>query len=254
MFIGRSTAAISVSRSISTDLAIFDQIESIERFKQRLTLPDHIKFSCNSIIQNYNDKAKNRFNSLKFHTGSPTLELYSHIPLDTKIDYDEYQATIIKDLFNRGNVSVQDIFGNDTKKIILTNNPRHPITLESDFTSRSKLVMIFNVLYSKDQISRYRSQYYSPEYNSDYVIWPFKDLCYAMIYPLYLMEYTINFEPLLKEKIDEEFRECKTTRYDHNRIHSFLRKHNISDSDIEEVIYKQMQNRFDSYDERDVTL
>lgn len=63
-------------------------------------------------------------------------------------------------------------------------------------SGQPRYVLICNVLYNSNNIKRYRSEIYSPKYNSEYVI---KDT--KLIYPIGLLIYNLTFNYRIKSRI-----------------------------------------------------
>ncbi len=147
---------------------------SIKRFIQRLNLKENHHFNLISIEMNEIKKKPNIPNILNQNV---KLELY-HTIRDS--DYKEIFEKIKKDNFMEG------MYGNKGPGIYMANHSRYSFGWGyNDDGIRN--VIISDVIYDKDYVKRYRSEIYSPNFNSEYKITKSE-----LIYPKYFVLYKID--------------------------------------------------------------
>lgn len=142
---------------------------SINRFKSRLFLNKSHTFELVSIFEN---KIQSKHGKNK-----PILELYHTIRDDT---YKEVFEKIKENNFTYG------MYGNKGPGVYMANHSRYSFGWGyNDDGIRN--VIISDVVYQKEYVKRYRSEIYSPCFNSEYVITKPE-----LIYPRYFITYRIN--------------------------------------------------------------
>jgi hypothetical protein len=147
---------------------------SIKRFIQRLNLKENHYFNLISIEMNEIKKEPNIPNILNQNV---KLELYHTI---RDYEYKEIFQKIKKDNFMEG------MYGNKGPGIYMANHSRYSFGWGyNDDGIRN--VIISDVIYDKDYVKRYRSEIYSPNFNSEYKITKSE-----LIYPKYFVLYKID--------------------------------------------------------------
>jgi len=144
-------------------------LNSINRFKSRLFLHESHKFELISVVEN---KTRNIFEKK-----NPILELYHTVRDDS---YKEVFEKIKENNFTYG------MYGNKGEGIYMANHSRYSFGWGyNDDGIRN--VIISEVVCQKEYVKRYRSEIYSPCFNSEYVI-----KRNELIYPKYFITYRIN--------------------------------------------------------------
>lgn len=142
---------------------------SIKRFIQRLNLKENHRFNLINIQINNSPKNNN--------SSKDILELYHTI---RDYEYKEIFQKIKKDNFMEG------MYGNKGPGIYMANHSRYSFGWGyNDDGIRN--VIISEVIYDKEYVKRYRSEIYSPNFNSEYKITKSE-----LIYPKYFVLYKID--------------------------------------------------------------
>lgn len=145
---------------------------SIQRFVDRLNLKDEHKFNLINIeINEVNEIPK------IFKNCETKLELY-HSSRDC--DYKEIFQKIKKNNF------IEGLYGNKGPGIYMSNHSRYSFGW-SYSDSEIYNVIISEVIYDEKYVKRYRSEIYSPNFNSEYKITKSE-----LIYPKYFILYKID--------------------------------------------------------------
>ncbi len=146
---------------------------SLERFIARLALSENQKFILKSIRHLPPSK-----NFIKMGENKPILELYHktrEINDDGLWDFNG----IIKNGF------AMSRFGNKGTGVYMANHGRYSYTWGGYDINGINNVIISEVIYDPEHVFRYRSELYSPNFNSEYKI-----TNPELIYPKYFIEYT----------------------------------------------------------------
>lgn len=167
-----STSSESMDKKKSMDLAV-------QRFIERLSLPDGLSFKLVDCSENANDAMRDEFSRQK--GVYEVLQLYH---AQTGRDNSE-------SICNTG--FRYSYYGNKGIGVYLANHSRY----SWNWAGSSLPVLICDVIADDKRISRYRSEVYSPTWNSEYVVADSK-----LIYPRYILRYEIMGE-MSREVVDQ---------------------------------------------------
>lgn len=169
-------------------------VNAIKRFKQRLYLPSNVNFEVHEFREN---NLNNFINSDKFINNvtkqTKVLELY-HV---SREDVSHKNCSATNSIFNIGFDKKIISEGNKGRGVYFANHSRYSL----DWLGWFKPVLICHVLYNEvnsNEIDRFKSEIYSPEKSSEYVI---KNT--DIIYPAYQLKYSVC-ENAYGKKLEED--------------------------------------------------
>lgn len=149
-----------------------------DRFIKRLYLPENINVAIVDTIKNDNDELLKKFKR-NITKKSKILELY-HV---SREDYSHTQCDTSMSIFSHG-FTRSNPYGNKGYGTYLANHGRYSL----NWTGPDVPVIVCYVVDNDDgKVERYKSEIYSPESSSEYVI---KD--YSLIYPAYILKYKVE--------------------------------------------------------------
>jgi len=153
--------------------------QAIQRFVTLLNLPDGLSFTLIDCRENENHIMLDKFNNR--NRVNKILQLYH-----AQVDSDNSES-----ICNRG--FHFSIYGNKGVGVYLANHSRY----SWNWASPRNPVLICEVIAKKGRISRYRSEIFSPIWDSEYVV---KDP--ELVYPRYILKYKIEGE-ISRQTIDQ---------------------------------------------------
>ena len=159
----------------------------IDNFMRKLYLPKTTNATIIDIIKNDNEELLNKFKR-NITKKSKILELY-HV---SREDYSHDDCESTMSIFNNG-FTMCNPYGNKGYGTYLANHGRYSL----NWTGPNVPVLICYVVDNNDgKVERYKSEIYSPESSSEYVI---KD--FSLIYPAYILKYKVD-DNLYKDNND----------------------------------------------------
>jgi hypothetical protein len=198
--------------------------QALNRFERRLSLPEKWKFVVVHCEENNNPKLKKKFRE---HKHTSVLELY-HATRD--IDPSVVMHSIMTSGFRPGTK------GNKGYGIYLANHSRYSFNWGNGYH-----VLICHVINDPKLVERYRSEIYSPTWDSEYVV---KDN--TIIYPLYYLHYDVIIP---NRHTGQWYNEIKMGYVEHGTFG--CAKCDIKDQHGD---YRRCDCKFDTIDQRDIVL
>jgi len=155
------------------NFGINDDSSNIQRFEKRLSLPDNWKF----VVINYeeNRTAINQSKQVALKHKQPILELY-HVT--RHYDPEVVLLPLLRDGFSKEKAQRS---GNKGNGIYFANHSRYSFNWGSGYK-----VLICYVVNDPELVERYRSEIYSPIWDSEYLV---KDS--KLIFPAYYLHYDV---------------------------------------------------------------
>lgn len=145
--------------------------QAIQRFVARLNLPDGFSFMLVDCRENENDVMLDKFNNKR--RANKFLQLY-HAQRDS-----DHSGSICNTGFHCS------YYGNKGVGVYLANHSRYAW----NWASPKNPVLICEVIADEERISRYRSEIFSPTWDSEYVV---NDP--ELVYPRYILKYKIEWK------------------------------------------------------------
>ena len=172
----RKISIIGNSSSDSRDRKLMDK--AIERFVKRLSLPEGFLFKMISCKENKN--AINKFKSeiSRFNKESKGSDNLASVKI-LQLYHAQRTGDNSESICNEGFYS---FYGNKGRGVYLANHSRY----SWNWAGTIDPVLICDVIADDSRISRYRSEIYSPKWDSEYVCHP------LVVFPKYVLKYEIQ--------------------------------------------------------------